>query len=138
LFGSFRTHGFLFLVHIEIVLHRLFGVPAAQQFVYFIRIKTGERYIERARVKLGHQFCQLVLVPFALYPVERKVERLFPLFVQFHSHAVDFRVSQIAHDLQPLMTADHVAGRFVPNHRLHKAELANGALELLIFRVAGL
>ena len=128
---------FVFFIHIEIILHRFFGVKSVHEFVYFRSFKTCEGDIEFAAVQLREQGCQLILVPFTLDFVQRHIERLLPFFIQLHDDAVDLSVSEILQHLQSLVATDHISGGLIPDNRLHITKLSYAALELFIFRIAG-
>ena len=82
-------------LYIEVVLYRFLRIECVEQFVYLRCVETCERHIEFGAVKFGEQFGKFVLVPFALYFVERHIERLLALIVEVDHNAIHLGESEM-------------------------------------------
>ena len=128
----------MLLLHIEVVLHRLLGIEGIQQGFHLGGVEAGQGDIEFAAVKFGQQGRQFLFVPITLNLVQGNVQGFLALVIQIHDHAIHFRGTEVFHDREALMAADHIAGALVPDHRLHIPEFGNAPLQLFVLRVTGL
>ena len=122
-------------IHIEIIIFDLALLGVLEQRVDLRRLKAGEGHIKVGPLEVGDEQGQLVLVPLAGDFVEGDVERLLLLAVHLHHHALHLGDTHVQQHLQPLVSAHDKAGGLVPDHRLHIAELLDGAFQLFIFSI---
>ena len=123
---------------VEIILYGLGGVKLVHQSVDFLSIEAGKGNVKSGGIQLGDDLGQLRLVPIALNPVQGKVQSLFFFRLQIHHNAVNLCFAHIQQHFQPLVAAHNIAGGPIPDHRLYKSKLLNGAFQFFIVLVAGL
>ena len=110
-------------------------IKFVHQRVHFLRIEPGKGNVKGGSVYIRQHLGQLPLIPVALYPVQRHVQRLLPLRLHIHYHAVDLGNAHIQQHFQPLVAAHDKAGALIPDHRLHKTKLLNRAFQFLIILI---
>ena len=123
---------------VEIILYGLGGVKLVHQSVDFLSIEAGKGNVKSGGIQLGDDLGQLRLVPIALNPVQGEVQSLFFFRLQIHHNAVNLCFAHIQQHFQPLVAAHNKTGASVPDHRLYKSKLLNGAFQFFIVLVAGL
>ena len=129
----------LFRVDVAVVVPDVFVVHLGEEFIYLRCVKARRAQVIARGLQVAQKVGQCHRFPFSNGLIECDIERLLILRVfDMHHHAVDLRRALIDQHLVALMSADNVAGHFVPDHRIDITEVVQAALDLFIRRVAGL